>query len=220
MAEDIPQEKTRPDKVINLGLPKSGTTTLGEALKKAGYRVADWKIRGKKPAGKKSVGGLIYSSYFRGKDPLARLRKFDAISQMDIVRGGANLWPQMDYGLLMKIREYHPTVKFLLSYRDPEALSDSMMRWSDLGRKRLKVHTIPGLPLGYGHKGHQREKWINGHYLFLRKVFADDPNFLEYDITDPEASLKIGDFLGCELPWWGRANAGRKPVEKMPESDT
>ncbi len=219
MVEDAPQEEPRRDKVLNLGLPKSGTTTLGEALKRAGYRVADWKVRRKK-----SVGGLIYASYFQGKDPLSRLRKFDAISQMDIVRDGSNMWPQTDYGLLMKIRAYHPTAKFLLSYRDPAALSDSMMRWSNLGRKRLKIHAIPGLPLGYGDKGHQREKWINGHYMFLRKVFGDDPNFLEYDIADPKAPEKISDFLGYDLPWWGRANIGKTtvPVDEPQamESDT
>lgn len=32
-------------RVVNLGLPKSGTTTLGKALRRAGLNVADWKIR-------------------------------------------------------------------------------------------------------------------------------------------------------------------------------
>lgn len=210
MTEDTEEQPPKRDIVINLGLPKSGTTTLGTALAHAGYRVADWKVKGKK-----SVGGLMYASYFQGKDPLWRMRNFNAFSQIDIVRGGSNLWPQTDYGLLMKIREYHPTVKFLLSYRDPAALSDSMMRWSNLGRRRLKIHAIPGLPLGYGGLGHQQIKWITGHYLFVRKVFENDPNFLEYDITDPKAPEKIGKFLNCHLPWWGKANVGKtKPRAK------
>lgn len=189
-------------KVLNLGLPKSGTTTLGQAMKHAGYRVADWRVRGRG-----YVGALMYANYFLGKDPLGKMGRFDAFSQMDIIRDGYNLWPQMDYGLLTTIREFHPTAKFLLSYREPEALSDSMLRWSNLGKRRLKIHSVPGLPLGYGSDNLHRVKWIEGHYRFVRKVFANDPNFLEYDMTDAHAPQKISAFLGHDLPWWGRANA-------------
>jgi len=188
-------------KVFNLGLPKSGTTTLSKALHHAGYRVADWRIRDRG-----FVGALMYVSYFRNADPLGKMPEFDAFSQVDIIRDGHNLWPQMDYGMLMSLRDYHPTMKFLLSYREPEALSDSMLRWSNLGRRRLKAHDIPGLPFGYGKEHMHRVKWITGHYRFVRNIFKDDPNFLEYDMTDPDAAQKIGAFLGYDLPWWGRAN--------------
>jgi len=202
MVDEATPLAERPPKIFNLGLPKSGTTTLARALRLAGYKVADWKTR---DLG--YVGSVLYYSYFKGLDPLRRLAKYDAFTQMDIVRDGRNLWPQSDFGLLSSIREYHPSAKFLLSYREPEALSNSMLRWSDLGRKRLKIHDIPGLPEGYGKKHLHRVKWIEGHYGFVRSMFRDDPNFLEYDITDPEAPVKIGAFLGRELPWWGRVNA-------------
>ncbi|MCP5071980.1 MAG: sulfotransferase family protein [Rhodobacteraceae bacterium] len=205
MAESAANPVERPAKVFNLGLPKSGTTTLAHSLRQAGYRVADWRVR---KLG--YVGSVMYYSYFKGLDPLRKLGDFDAFTQMDIVRDGRNFWPQSDYGLLSTIQEFHPDAKFLLSYRDPEKLSESMLRWSDLGRKRLKIHTVPGLPFGYGKKHLHRVKWIEGHYRFCRKVFAGDPNFLEYDIDDPGAPKKIGAFLGRDLPWWGTANASRK----------
>lgn len=198
------------DKVFNLGLPKSGTTTLSKALQHAGYRVADWRIRRRG-----YVGALMYVNYFRNLDPLGKMPEFDAFSQVDIIRNGHNLWPQMDYAMLMAIREYHPTIKFLLSYRDPEALSDSMMRWSNLGKRRLKIHDIPGLPVGYGKDHPHRVRWIEGHYSFVRKIFEGDPNFLEYDMTDPEAPKKIGDFLGYDLPWWGQENANVAKESKL-----
>ena len=31
--------------VLNLGLPKTGTTTLSRALRRSGLKVADWRIR-------------------------------------------------------------------------------------------------------------------------------------------------------------------------------
>ena len=212
MADTPEKEAQRPDKVLNLGLPKSGTTTLARGLRKAGYRVADWRV---KDLG--YVGAIMYFSYFKGQDPLRKLGDFDAFTQMDIVRDGRNFWPQCDYGLLATIRDFHPQAKFLLSYRDPEALSDSMFRWSNLGKRRLKIHTVPGLPFGYGKQHIHRVKWIEGHYRFVRKVFEGDPNFLEYDMADPDAQAQIGKFLGRELPWWGRANANKNDPGEIPE---
>ena len=34
-------------RVVNLGLPKTGTTTLARALKMAGFKVADHRVRPK-----------------------------------------------------------------------------------------------------------------------------------------------------------------------------
>ncbi len=198
-------------KVVNLGLPKSGTTTLGEALKRAGLRVADWRIRPGQTEDKSIlrafVGKLMYQGYFETGDPLALMPGFDAFTEIDIVRNGLNLWPQTDWGLLSAIRHHHPGARFILTYREPAALSDSMARWSNLGRTRLPQAAIPGLPEGYGATDAERIRWIDGHYAFCRQVFAGADDFLEYDITDPAAPEKIGAFLGCELPWWGTANA-------------
>ncbi|GGE46050.1 sulfotransferase family protein [Actibacterium pelagium] len=197
-------------KVINLGLPKSGTTTLAEALRQAGLLVADWRIR--KGEGSKArlqshfVGKLMYKAYFNTGNPLARLGDFDAFTEISVVRDGLCLWPQTDLGLITAIEEFHPGVKFLLSYRDSVALSDSMERWSDLGSDRLPDNPIPGLPVGFGHRHPHRLRWIEGHYEFCRRVFAGRDNFLEYDIEDPEAPTKIGAFLGRDLPWWGVEN--------------
>ncbi|HBQ35377.1 MAG TPA: sulfotransferase family protein, partial [Rhodobacteraceae bacterium] len=198
-------------KVINLGLPKSGTTTLGEALKQAGFKVADWKIRPHQTDNKQLkrcfVGKLMYQSYFETGDPLAMMNEFNAFTEIDIVRDGLNLWPQTDWGLLGAIAKQHKGAKFILTHRDPAKLSDSMQRWSNLGRRRLPDNAIPGLPEGYGSNDAQRIRWIEGHYSFCRKVFDKSDNFLEYDVEDTNAQEKISTFLGVDLPWWGIANA-------------
>ena len=197
-------------KVINLGLPKSGTTTLGEALKRAGLRVADWRIRQgqteNKTITRAFVGKLMYQGYFESGDPLALMPEFDAFTEIDIVRNGLNLWPQTDWGLISAIRAHHPGARFILTHRDPAALSDSMGRWSNLGRTRLPASAIPGLPEGYGASDAHRVRWIEGHYSFCRKVFENAPDFLEYDVADTDAPARIGGFLGIDLPWWGKAN--------------
>jgi len=197
-------------KVINLGLPKSGTTTLGEALARAGLKVADWRIRKGQTLddtlARRFVGKLMYEGYFEDGDPLARMPGFDAFTEIDIVRNGLNLWPQTDWGLLDAIRKNHPNAKFILTHRDAASLSDSMGRWSNLGSFRLPNSAIPGMPEGYGGTNEDRIRWIEGHYSFCRRVFDGDANFLEYDIKDEDAKGKIGAFLGIDLPWWGKAN--------------
>ena len=203
-------------KIINLGLPKSGTTTLGEALRQAGLSVADWRIRRGQSSDDaligRFVGDLMYADYFASGDPLATLAAFDAVTEVSIVRDGLNLWPQTDWGLLHAIQTHHPDARFVLTHRDPKALVSSMLRWSNLGKRRLPQSAVPGLPRGYGSDPAQLERWVAGHYAFCRQVFQGSDAFLEYDIADPTAPARISAFLGIDLPWWGQANENLKRV--------
>lgn len=208
-------------KVINLGLPKSGTTTLGVALGHAGMKVADWRFRQHQTDNPKLAGGFVaeimYRDYFETGNPLFHMDEFDAFTEINLISKGNNLWPQMDWGLLEAIQFHYPHSKFILSYRDPAKLSDSMGRWSNMGTRRLPQNAIPGLPVGYGGNDPDRIRWIEGHHRFCRKVFEGATNFLEYDITDPAAKDKISDFLGVDLPWWGKANEN---LNSVAEADT
>ncbi|MGR3803525.1 sulfotransferase family protein [Marinibacterium profundimaris] len=197
-------------KVINLGLPKSGTTTLARALRRAGMRVADHRVRKKQTDDETlqgaSVAVLLYEGYFAGGDPAARLGDFDALTELSMLGAGRSLWPQMDFALIDRLRAHHPGVKFLGSRRDAFEMSQSMLAWSDLGVARLPNAAVPGLPKGYGETGKERMQWIEGHYAALAHWFRDDPYYLEYDVADPQAPVKIGAHIGRNLPWWGKAN--------------
>ncbi|QEW21288.1 hypothetical protein LA6_003496 [Marinibacterium anthonyi] len=204
---------------INLGLPKSGTTTLARALRRAGLHVADHRIR-KRQTGDETlsgayVGDVLYQGYFAGDDPAGRLTGFQALSEVSVLHGGRSVWPQMDFALIDALRAHHPGVKFLGSRRDAFEMSQSMLAWSDLGVLRLPQATIPGLPKGYGETSKERIQWVEGHYATLARWFANDPDYLEYDVTDPEAAAKIGAHLGRDLPWWGKANAN--PIRRHKE---
>lgn len=198
-------------RVVNLGLPKSGTTTLGRALKLAGLRVADHKIRRRQTSDTALqgafVGELMYRGYFETGDPGAFLTGFDAVSEVSVLQKGKSLWPQTDLALIRALRLHHPQVRFLASRRDGFAMSQSMLGWSDLGISRLPQNAIPGLPQGYGDTSKERIMWIDGHYATLRHLFDGDPDFLEYDVADADAPAQISDFLQLKLPWWGIANA-------------
>lgn len=200
-------------RVVNLGLPKTGTTTLARALRRAGMRVADHRIRAKQTPRSELhgvyVADLLYRGYFETGDPAAHLAEFDAISEMSVLREGRSLWPQMDFALIDAIRRHHPQVKFLASSRDPFALSQSMLAWSDLGTARLPGANIPGLPEGYGETSAERMRWIEGHYATLARLFGDDEDFLMYDVADTAARDLISGFLETPVRWWGKTNVNK-----------
>lgn len=193
-------------KLINLGLPKSGTTTLARALGEAGFRVADWRLRDSDVRG--FVGRLMYEGYFASGDPLSLMPNHDAFTEISVVRQGFNLWPQTDFGIIRAILKHHPDALFLLSRRAPEDIADSMDRWSNLGRRRLPGASVPGLPEGYGKSMSQKIRWVEAHYAFLDHVFAGSDAFLSVDVTEDGAQAAIESFVGRQLPWWGIENAG------------
>ena len=203
-------------RVVNLALPKTGTTTLTDALRKAGLTVADWRIRpgqsSRKDITRMHVGKILYTDYFSTGDPLHRLDEFDVINEMSAVRDDRSLWPQMDWGLLRAIQSHHPGVKFILTTRNCMKTADSMKRWNNLGKRRLPSADIPGLPRGFGKSAHELALWMENHYETCRQMFRGQPNFLEYDIEDPEAPAKIGAYLDLALPWWGKSNVGTTPI--------
>ena len=83
-----------------------------------------------------------------------------------------------------------------------------MMRWNNLGKRRLPQADIPGLPRGFGRSENELEQWLTGHYAFCRHVFSGADNFLEYDIEDNGAPQKLSAYLCIDLPWWGKSNQG------------
>lgn len=198
-------------KVVNLGLPKTGTTTLARALRRGGLVVADFRMRGRQvsdPALKGAfVGELVYRGYFETGDPAAHLNGIHAITEMSVLNRQTSLWPQTDLALIRAMRDHHPGLRFLASKRDTFEVSQSMLAWSNLGTSRLPLGAVPGLPSGYGETSKEREIWIDGHYQTLADFFRGRDDYLEYDTADPNARAKIAEFLGVELPWWGRANA-------------
>lgn len=207
---DPPEARLR---VMNLGLPKTGTSTLNRALRRAGMRVADWRIKPRQTQNtaihNKHVGNLLYEGYFGTGDPLALLDDFDAITEMSYVKFKFTAWPQTDWGLLSAMIDLHPGTKFLLCCRDPLDTARSMLRWNNLGEKRLPLNSIPGLPRGFGKTEDELARWIEGHYRFCRRVFAGSDRFFEYELADPDPSDKIGAFLDRDLPWWGQVNRNK-----------
>jgi hypothetical protein len=186
-------------KLMVIGFPKSGTTSLTQALEASGLKAAHWRL----PSGK-YVGHVIYGAVAMGRDPFFHLKRFDAVTQADVCLPEQKLclWPNLDFAVLRAIRRAHPECLFLLNYRRPEAICDSIAKWHDL-QWRLRVSNIPGLPKGLGGKRQHLMSWIENHYDACRNYFAHDDKFLEIDIESAEVPEKLGKALGMTIVGWG-----------------
>lgn len=211
-------------RVVNLGLPKSGTTTVARALRRASLHTADYRIRTGQSKDNHIlgdfVGQLVYEAFFRTGDPLAYLDEFDAFSELSVLRKGLSLWPQMDFAVIDAIRQNHPGVKFFASWRPVAEISDSMSRWSNLTSERLPKNQIPGLPRGFGGADGERQRWIAGHYDHLDQIFAGSEDFLRLDVGAEDAPQQLADFIGRDVPWWGHLNRNPVRVETPDQDDT
>ena len=197
-------------RIVNLGLPKSGTTTLARALAKSGLKVADHKMRRADtddPALRGSlIGHRLYDGYVASGTPVADLDVYDALTEISALRPPHSLWPQCDWAMIQAMRATRPGLRFVCSWRPAAAISDSMARWRNLGTGRLPRATVPGLPHGWGGDDAHRIRWIEGHHAMLRAIFAGDPAYLELDMAAPDARDRLAAHVGRDLPWWGREN--------------
>ena len=147
------------------------------------------------------------------------LAPFDAVTQCDLILADESCWPQLDPVMMARVRAFHPDCVFLLNYRAPEKVADSIVRWRKADgltlQQRLVRNGAPGLPIGYASKVANLEYWIRSQYEAMRERYRDDPNFSEYDIEAADAPARLAERLGIAIDGWGVRNRnGPRPVER------
>jgi len=215
--------------VVLIGFPKSATTTLDKAFLSVGYNsyhhhaylatkdnqsnmdkrayAYDLVLTDDLPLG--YLSELLYSSYKENGNPYSIFDdcKPYALTQIDSNFSHISLWPQLDYQLLVNGLERNDSVYYILNYRDPQSLADSMMRWKN-GEwlDNLVKSDVPGLSVGSGKDIDKLVKWINNHYNKCRDLFYGNERFLEVDINSDNFRYDVEKFLGITFNWWGVAN--------------
>lgn len=191
-------------KIFAVGLPKSGTSSLQDALLRSDVSSLHWYMR----RVDKYAGSCIYQRWFARQNLMADFPGVTSVTQPDLLTMGTSFWPQMDPALLREVARQNPGVSFILNYRDPVKIADSMERWGNF-MERLYTMGAPGMPPRMARTPKHVRRWIEDHYSNIRAQFEGSGAFLEYHIEDPEAPEKICRQTGIEIRWWGHSNKNR-----------
>lgn len=175
-------------KILCIGVPKSGTTTLYEALKSAGFDAVHRYRKGEVAAGYNLYKAYLQTYQWQGEN---------IITQLDTCRQKINVWPQFDYEFLKWASKRS---KLILQMRSPEKILKSIYNHGDL---RSRINYAPGL-FGRATTDGDILYWIIRHY---ERVVRLIPNVLAVFIDNPQAPEIISKYLGVQIPWWGVANA-------------
>lgn len=182
-------------KIFCIGLPKSGTTTFGDCMKRLGYRHKGGPIEA--GAAAVSMGRpQILDPIIRGAD------SFDDTP-----------WPFVyEYAA----RKY-PGSKFVLTRRkDPQVWLRSLMKHS------RRVGATNALRLTFGHyelDGHEDEMiaFYEDHMSRARDFFAGSPDFIELCWEEGDGWDALCGFLGQQVPGdpFPKSNAADAKTEEQ-----
>ena len=170
----------REPKIFCIGFQKTGTTSLGLALGKLGYRVCG-------PVGVTNPG-IRYKALDWA---LEKTPYYDAFED--------NPWPL----LYKELDQRFPGSKFILTYRHPRAWIKSAKKYFGYYEAAAEVWIYDGVgsPIGNQRRFLKRYKQHNKE---VRDYFAGRPHdFLEIDLTkstDEENWDRICAFLGHPVP--------------------
>lgn len=212
--------------IIVVGLPKSGTTSVTDFLSLYGIKAAHqfinlkhceniyplpsihvdnrviWK-EVKEPTHKCFIGELIQLALSKKKDPLHYLFKKNiyAVTQMDACYE-VDYWPQID--ALSFLLESYPNAYYIHTVRpNLTAHINSILHWSDLSH-RMKVNGQLTRFVGQSSSQTNAENlqiFIQNSHRIVRHHFKRYPQYkyLELDLLDPSAGLKLGQFLNFDI---------------------
>ena len=171
--------ETRPlTKVFGIGLHKTSTTSLANALYTLGYDVA----------GAFDTGALEGHGELE-QYVLKTANEYDAVQDMP--------WPSF-YRLL---DEHFPGSKFVLTVRPPEPWIRSVV--SHFGDLVIPSHEYTyGVPTASGHEVEYLDRY-HRHNAEVRDYFADRPDdLLVMDITGGDGWDELCGHLGVPTPTW------------------
>lgn len=218
--------------VINLGMPKVGSSTLFHFFRCSGWKASHWKSERQ---------GLIGACMKRASvrnDPLLKscdawyFKKLwgsqnepsawddkgaEAYLQMDFsLNGGRCRYPQIQD--LDKLHQEAPNATFVLLFRPIQDWYRSMANWPSSNStatllERLQQCDLPGLPQGRGGSLPELEVFWCRHVRRVRDFVERHPShrLVELDLYNAEQSARVmAKLFHSQSDCWGHANANSR----------
>lgn len=179
----------REGKIFGIGLSRTGTASLNEALRLLGFNVVHYPD-----------DDITYKELAEGRYRLSILSEYDGIT--DIV--AAPFYPQFD--------EVYPGSKFILTTREEHSWLESMKHhWKgrsvtdkslDTDSRTKAMRFYRASAYGAYEFSHERMRFVgNRHFKNVHEYFQDRPNSLQVlDIVAGEGWEKLAPFLNKSIP--------------------
>ena len=138
--------------VVNLGLPKSGTSSLHDFYGCMGVRSSHWKCKGKQ-----SCGECMIPFLEQNEDPYTPCGNYTVFTQIDMENHPHCLFPQITH--LPALFEFAPTATYTLPLRPADDWVRSTQHWHCMDRRLIRCAKL-----------HQ---WYNlSHTNILRNLYT------------------------------------------------
>jgi len=197
--------------VFGIGLSKTGTSSLAEALKVLGYKVKHYPLDSTEWTGPKkiqavlpvlnSLNRLLGKEFFSYRETLYNNyeNRFN-LSYFENYDAACDLPLALYY---KELHEYYPEAKFILTTRDLNQWLQSAEKHFTVGVRSIFQHNRNRLRLDiYGSIEFDRSKFetaYNNHINDVREFFKDKDNYLELDICSGDGYQKLCPFLEREI---------------------
>ena len=199
--------------VVQIGLGKTGTTTVSAFFASLGYNTTCQTVR------------QIDASIAAGEPPMTRTKRacqterggFFAKELCGVYFPNDNFHFQLTHMAPIR-REMGPNTLFVHCERNVTQWMRSATAWGDL-RRRLAVPDVEGLPPGRGAADDELAAWYAGLNAYLRFAFRWRPNYARVDVDDPRSLQALAARCGAKDYSFKHLNANPKSKKVLVNLD-
>ena len=196
--------------VINLGLPKSGSTSLRDFFSCGNLTASHFKCNGA------PCGMCVDQNLQAGRPALHGCGDYHVWAQLDWAPIGLPIkkkkqcfFPQLS--ALKELHEQYPEATFVLPTRPPRHWIASVDNWQHADyrmREVLAACNLPGLPTGRKPSDTELASFYVQHSRTVRTFVANHPShtLIEFDLEEPGVAQKLALASGVPATCWGKSN--------------
>jgi hypothetical protein len=207
------------EKIILVGMPKSGTTTVGAFFEESKrYRVCDFicplPVVNLSSMGNRTGGGNTNNRNKLRRQYIGQCMASAKRQNLPLIKtcGDYDMYAQLDYPMthhdrchlpqitmLQDFHNEHPHATFILNLRNASHWSSSVHRWRGLGNRLSKC------PLGPNSKSPiSLRQWYYLHVQRIRRFVAMHPShaLVEIDVEHEDTGKRMAAIFGIQETCW------------------
>ena len=213
--------KLPPRPIINVGMPKSGSSSLADFMACGGVKTSHFTC-GKHHLSDKMCNTCLEFNHNASKPLLDNCGDFDAWAQIDAPASAHHSCNGLNYPQITLLDELHaayPSATFVLPTRPPAHWIESLDNWNTSVADMEKRETYrpllancdlaeAGFPKGVGTTDAELTDFYNKHTEAVHRFVRAHPShqLITVDIEHSDAGKKLSAAVGLPERCWGKSN--------------